>query len=135
MVYDSFDFQPFDFIRKDQPETLDKSFANEFSKKFPIPIRNIIYLESNKHYINYYVLNENKSFKDRCTIKECENRFEIYDFIRIHKSYIINPVYIDFIDNRKDEIILKHINLKLPMSRNYKKIVNEKYTLYLRNTI
>ena len=108
---------------------------DEFSKKFPIPIRNIIYLESNKHYINYYVLNENKSFKDRCTIKECENRFEIYDFIRIHKSYIINPVYIDFIDNRKDEIILKHINLKLPMSRNYKKIVNEKYTLYLRNTI
>lgn len=153
-VYDSFDFQPFDFIRKDQPEALDKSFANvvrklmrhmkqneimvledEFSKKYPIPIRNIIYLESNKHYINYYVLNENKSFKDRCTIKECENRFEIYDFIRIHKSYIINPVYIDFIDNRKDEIILKHINLKLPMSRNYKKIVNEKYTLYLRNTI
>lgn len=32
LVYDSFDFQPFDFIRKDQPETLDKSFANVVRK-------------------------------------------------------------------------------------------------------
>ena len=154
LVYDSFDFQPFDFIRKALNESLDEKlsqvvkkiifhnkqsevfiFEDEFLRKYRIPVRNIIYLESEKHYINYYVVGESTPFKLRATIKESEARFEKYDFIRIHKGYIINLRYVDFIDRGKDEIQLKEISVRLPISRNLKKEIIDKYKLYLRNLI
>lgn len=154
LVYDSFDFQPFDFIRKNSRESLIKSlnhsvkrlifhtkqnetftFEDEFSRNHIVPIRNIIYLESEKHYINFFVSGEAIPFRMRATIKDCEIKFEKYDFIRIHKSYIVNLRYVDFVDKSNDEIGLKTINKKLPMSRNLKKEVIEKHMLYLRNLV
>lgn len=71
----------------------------------------------------------------RATIKDCEIKFEKYDFIRIHKSYIVNLRYVDFIDKSNDDIALKSIKKKLPLSRNLKKEVIEKHMLYLRNLV
>lgn len=154
LVYDSFDFQPFDFIRKNSRDTLIKglnntaeklmfhikqnetfTFEDEFSRSRIVPIRNIIYLESEKHYINFYVCDEDTPFRMRATIKDCEIKFEKYDFIRIHKSYIVNLRYVDFVDKSNDEIVLKIIKEKLPMSRSLKKEVIEKHILYLRKMV
>ncbi len=154
LVYDSFDFQPFDFVRKTLNESLNQKlsqvvkkiifhskqskiivFEDECKRKRPIPVKNIIYLESEKHYINYYVIGESSPFRLRGTIKECETEFEKYDFIRIHKGYIINLRYVDFIDRSKDEIQLKESSARLPISRNFKNGIEEKYKLYLRNLI
>lgn len=154
LVYDCFDFQPFDFVRKTLNESLNKKlfqvvkkiifhskqskiivFEDEYARKYPIPVRNIIYLESEKHYINYYVMGENTPFRLRGTIKECQTEFDKYDFIRIHKGYIVNLRYVDFIDRGKDEIQLKEKDIRLPMSRNLKKEIEEKHKLYLRNLI
>lgn len=154
LVYDSFDFQPFDFVRKTLNETLNEKlsqvvkkivfhskqneiiiFEDEYTRKYPIPIRNIVYLESEKHYINYYIIGEKHPFRLRGTIKGCEIELKKYDFIRIHKGYIVNLGYVDFIDRSKDEIQLKGITKSLPLSRNLKKEIEEKYKLYLRNLI
>lgn len=154
LVYDSFDFQPFDFIRKNSKDSMVKSlnhvvkklmfhskqnetfaFEDEFSRSHIVPIRNIIYLESEKHYINFYVSSQDTPFRMRATIKDCEDKFEKYDFIRIHKSYIVNLRYVEFIDKSNDEVALKTVNKKLPMSRNLKKEVTEKHILYLRNLL
>lgn len=154
LVYDSFDFQPFDFIRKNSSDSMIKSlnnvvkklmfhskqnetfaFEDEFSRSHIVPIRNIIYLESEKHYINFYVSGQDTPFRMRATIKDCETKFDKYDFVKIHKSYIVNLRYVDLIDKNKDEIWLKSINKKLPLSRNLKKEVNNKHILYLRNRV
>lgn len=154
LVYDSFDFQPFGFIRKNSGDSLTKSlnnvvkklmfytkqnetftFEDEFSRSHIVPIRNIIFLESEKHYINFYVSGTDTPFRMRATIKDFEVKFEKYDFIRIHKSYIVNLRYVDFVDKSNDELRLKTINKKLPLSRNFKKEVTEEYMLYLRNLI
>lgn len=154
LVYDSLEFQPFDFVRKNLNESLNKSLSrtvkrlmfqkkqnekivlvNSFSREIPVPISKIMYLESDKHNINYYVLGEDTAFRLRETIKECQVKFEKYDFIRIHKSYLLNLRYVDTIDRGKDEIVLKETKERLPMSRKLKKEIIEKYTLYLRELI
>lgn len=154
LVYDSFDFQPFDFVRKDLYKSLDNKlslvvkkivfhskqneiivFEDENKRKYPTPVRNILYLESEKHYIKYYVIGQSAPFKVRGTIKECEKEFEQYDFVRIHKGYIVNLRYLDFIDKHRDEIQLKEITKRLPLSRNLKNQTEEKYKIYLRKLI
>lgn len=154
LVYDSFDFQPFDFIRKNSRDILIKglnnaaeklmfhikqnetfTFEDEFSRSHIVPIRNIVYLESEKHYVDFFVSDEDSPFRMRTTIKDYENKFEKYDFIRIHKSYIVNLRYVDFIDKSNDEIELKTISKRLPLSRNLKKEVIEKHILYLRKLV
>ena len=49
------------------------------------------------------------------TMKECENRFGKYGFIRIHKGYLVNCRYICSIE--KNEVRLKDGKI-LPVSRN-----------------
>ncbi len=71
----------------------------------------------------------------RENISECEEKYAYYDFVRIHKRYLINLKYLSFFDNTNNEVLLGSINKKLAMSKNYKKDVDEKYTLYLRSKI
>lgn len=55
--------------------------------------------------------------------------------MRIHKRFLINIRYLSHFDNRLDEVFIGVKNKKLPMSKNYKKDVDEKYTLYLRSKV
>lgn len=154
LVYNSFDYQPFYFVKKSANGSLNQNLENvvkkllihsqqnetfifddEFSRSRVVPIRNIIYFESDKHYVNFHVNGEDTPFRLRSTIKECELKFEQYDFIRIHKSYVVDLRYVDFIDKSSDELHLKVIHRSLPISRSLKKEIIEKYTLYLRKLI
>lgn len=71
----------------------------------------------------------------RETMKKCEENFNGYDFIRIHKSYLINLKYLAQINSKYNEVKLKNLNTKLPMSKTLKKSVDEKFTFYLRSTV
>lgn len=154
LVYDCFEYQPFDFIRKDKTENLNKKLQqtvkrlmvqmkmfkkieleNSFSRQIAVPISKIIYLESDKHYINYYIKGEKEVFRSRDTLRDKEIIFKNYDFVRIHKSYLVNLRYVDLIDKSKDEVGLKDMKKRLPMSRNLKKDVVQKYKNYLGKNI
>ena len=153
LVYDSFDFQPFNFIRKTSTEEIKKSlhkvleklmlhikqnkvvvFDDNLKGKLPISIRDIMYIESDKHYINYYVQNMDNNIRVRETMKNCEEKYINMDFIKIHKKYLVNMRYIASIDNNLDEVKLKN-GKRLPMSRNYKKSVDSQYIVYLRSNV
>lgn len=152
LVYDCFDFQPFDFIRKN--DSLSTEFdrvvhklllhtnqnktivlEDNFAREYVVPIRNIIYIESDKHYLNFYVNGKQEPFIKRATIKEFAQRFEKFDFVQIHKSYIVNLRFIDAIQKNDVNIFIKNTDKKLPVSRNLKKEVSDKYKLFLRNII
>ncbi|MCH5348998.1 MAG: response regulator transcription factor [Oscillospiraceae bacterium] len=154
LIYESMDFQPFHFIKKNSDEPLSSSadrivkklmkhmkqnekviLEDDISGRHAVYIHNIIYLESDKHYVKYYIKNFTEPVKMRENISDCEKKYSYYDFVRIHKRYIINLKYLSFFDNTNNEIRLGIINKKLAMSRNYKKDVDEKYTLYLRSII
>ena len=154
LIYESMDFQPFHFIKKNSDEPLSSSvnrivkklmkhmkqnekviLEDDISGRHAVYIHNIVYLESDKHYVKYYIKDMSEPIKMRENISDCEKKYSYYDFVRIHKSYIVNLKYLSFFDNTNNEIRLECINKKLAMSRNYKKDVDEKYTLYLRSII
>ena len=66
-------------------------------------------------------------------IGELETYLAYYDFVRIHKSFLVNLRHIFNLDKSKDEIIFKK-GFRLNMSKNYKQLVDEKLTQYLRKT-
>lgn len=155
LVYKSLDFQPFNFIRKNPSELLSKSIKNvvtklmvnmkqsesivledEDERTVVAYYRDILYIRSERHYLYYYLKDREKPIKIRSKISDIEDTMVKYDFVRIHRSFIVNMKYIFDIDNSIGKVYLK-IEGKpaLSMSRSYEKSANEAYTMYLRVTL
>lgn len=154
LIYESMDFQPFHFIRKNCNIPVDESVAqivkklmkhmkqndtvileDDLSGRCAVYIRDILYLESDKHYVKYHISASGQPIKMRQSISECEEKYAEYNFVRIHKRFLVNLRYLSHFDNNRDEVLIGTINQKLPMSKNYKKAVDDKYTLYLRTKV
>jgi len=151
LVYDSLYFRPLNFIPKSKDSffieklhRVVKQLFNEMNQnttiilenkevgRVPLLIRNIYYIESNKHYVIYHS-EKKEPIKVRSNISELEIYFSQYDFVRIHKSFLVNLRHVFNINKNNDEIIFKQ-GFRLTMSKNYKQTVDEKLTQYLRKT-
>lgn len=156
LVYKSFDFQPFNFIRKSPTQLFEDTLNNvikklmsnmkqneiivledEISGKVAAYYRNIIYIKSDRHYLYYYLQDHDEPIKIRGSINDIENHLEEYDFARIHRSIIINLRFVLSIDTKIGKIHIQSNGSRntLSLSKSYKESVNIKYTLYLRKTL
>ncbi len=131
-----FQIHPFDFLVK--PITFEKinncmnSYCNvnflkhryfRFMKnksEHDISVNQIKYLQSNGKKVIIHTRNEDIEFYDQ--LSNCINKRCFKKFIVIHKSYFVNPLYIDRFGY--DYVILKG-NIKLPISRAYQETVRE----------
>lgn len=156
LVYQSFDFHPFHFIRKHPDELFDKTvqkvvgmlmkqlkqnhqivLEDEEHGKRVTYYRNILYIKSEKHYLYYYLKGENVPVKMRGMLPEIEVFFSEYDFIRAHRNFIINLNCIQRLDLKIGAVYLsdgKEVK-RIPMSKSFQDIVDKKYTEYLRRTL
>jgi len=143
-VYESFNYNPFYFVRKDmynmQMPTLILKLINHIkqndiiiigdaSGQEQICIKEIMYMMSEGHYI--YIFTKQKEYKMRKNISELELLFTGLDFIRSHKKYLINLRYLKRVDIITDEVILKN-DIRLPMSRTNRTMVKEAQKQYIR---
>ena len=151
-IYKSLDFQPFHFIRTKCEIPLESSANDVITKliqhirrfervtlknhegiKFSLYIHEIVYIESDGHYINFHVTsNSAPIIRVRGTLTEYEKKYAEHNFIIIHKQYLVNLKHLTFVDVKRDEVLLGSINKRLTLSRNYKKQINEKHTEYLK---
>lgn len=150
-VYKSFDFQPFHFIRTKCEIPLETSvkyvttkliqhmrrfervtLKNHKGYNFSLYMHEIVYIESNGHYLNFHIASDSAPIRVRGTLSEYEKKYTEHSFIRIHKRYLVNLKHLTFLDTKRDEVLLASINKRLTLSRNYKKQVNEKHTEYLK---
>lgn len=148
-LLDEYFQQPFHFIRKlplNQLEAQMKSVIKKLSRhirqnnililelpyneKVRVSIRNILYISSEKNYLIYH-LNDSR-IKVRGKISELKEKYEKYDFVRVHKRIIVNMRNIAWIDYPNDEIKLKDESV-INIGRIYRKELQEKYTMYLRS--
>ena len=82
-----------------------------------ISINNILYIQSNGRYLNYVTAND--SFESRqYTMNEIISLLPS-DFLRCHRSYIINKNMIINFDPVNRYIRLLNNNFKVPFSRNF----------------
>lgn len=152
LVYDCFDYRPFNFIRKGSPDMMSRSISEVIRKLLQhirqsemlildegygeqrrILIRDIIYIKSDGHYLEYFLSGGN-SIRIRENISGGVKKMEAYDFLQIHRRYLVNMKYIRNIDVRNDEVILIN-GERLDTGRSYKENAAEIYKKYMRTVI
>jgi len=87
----------------------------------------IIYFESMSHYIVVHLKNEEYNYK--YNISDLCLELSELNFIRIHRSYVVNLKYIEKITKNDCQLINDII---VPLSRNSYKSVNEKFISYYK---
>lgn len=150
LVYSSFEYQPFDFIRKNTGnleaelmkvfERLRRHFEQSriieiIESRVPISvaINDIIYIQSDRHYLLYYTKKRGSDapIRERSTLPEKENDFRKYSFIKTHSRYMVNAEHIVRFD-----ILLNTINMdngsKVPISQKYRNSAIDEYRSYIR---
>ncbi len=157
LVYDSMDFQPFNFVQKGNMKQFQNKLSDVIFKltlhlkqhkkivlydkkqgRFSVSYSDILYIESDDHYVRYYILGVKPKrifyVMVRSNISELEKELSEYDFVRIHKKYLVNLKHIFNLDMKNDKCVFKQ-DFSLPMSRNLKHLVDEKFTEYLKQTM
>lgn len=149
LVYDSFDYQPFWFIPKTNPEILKAKLQTAIKKltdrmaqnrkiclKLPrgeeryIYSDTILYIYSQSNYLNIVLNSETINIREKISV--FSEKLPPQMFARIHNRYIVNMQQIAAVDYADYKIILKN-DETLYVSRVYKAPFLEQYNLYQRN--
>ena len=152
LVFDSLDFQPFNFIRKNGGGLLEDSIFKIAGKisfhlrqgetvlledrsagKIPVMIKSIISAESSGHYLIYSTW-ENGGIKkiiSRGSISEQEEFFEKYGFARSHKGFEVNLNHIKRFNSAK-RVLGMTGEIEIPIGKKHREQLEEKYRLFLR---
>ncbi|MCM1269783.1 MAG: LytTR family DNA-binding domain-containing protein [Ruminococcus flavefaciens] len=133
-----FEFDPLYFLHKPLThEKIEKVFlklmnrlhlkAEAFSYKasyetVKVPIKDIIYFESDDHkvIIHYYVQNTYKKDYFYGLLDHIEEQMKSYQFLRIHKTYLVNPIHIKRYSYEKIQMSTEFI---LPIAQSKRKEV------------
>lgn len=150
LVYSSFEYSPFYFICKSSPQTLSLDIDHVYRKLITvfkqnkliilqdsvvgeerIAIKDIVYIQSDKHYLLYYIVGENIPIRERNQLKNRMNELVAFDFISPHKRYLVNMHHIKRFDTMVNTILVSNGN-EIPISRTAKNTVFEQYRIFRR---
>lgn len=100
-----------------------------------LPVKEIVYIESQAHYLLFHVMNserEEQVVRSRGKISDYAEKMLIFHFLRLGKSYLVNSMWIQNFN-------LKEITVKtgqhIPVSRDKKEEVKKQYFGYMRSRI
>lgn len=140
-VWAAFGLKTLDFGRK--PVSYDsvmkwiKMALQEFSEEIVIKfdkdntdtyqmVSNIIYLEAEGNYVKVH--SKERNFLVSRNLKYWEDKLPGKYFVRIHKSFLVNFEYIDYINII---VALKNNHVKFPVGRSYRKSLQSRYNTYI----
>lgn len=101
---------------KEQSKIEESNFIHLKSKAV-INTNEILYVKSDGHYVEIFIENKNKPEIERTTLTEMLNSLPTTDFIRTHKSYIVNIYKIKIINST--QLMLEN-GQWIKLSRTYK---------------
>lgn len=142
MVYETFQYHPFGFIRKSFLEAELESVLLQAlaelqgrQQKFvfkngretvAVPLSDICYFEAEGNYIMMHT--KQIVYRLRDTMTRLEKELEMRGFVRIHKGFLVNQEMVYKLGN--EEIVLSGGGV-LPIGRSNKEQAREKLTRYL----
>ena len=100
----------------------DAMFLKTEYKVVRILISDIIYIEGMSEYLRIHLLHQPKPVVVLLSMKKMEERLQGRDFMRIHKSYIINLHHIAEIN--KSRVVLDN-QVEVPIGDSYRERLNE----------
>lgn len=116
----------------DQVETSDQeSIAITFGGVIQrIRIKDVVYLESRKNKVELVLAHNGEKLAVYTTLDEFEQLYPLTMWIRVHKSYIVNFLYIE--QYASDKFLLRDGTV-IPISRSYRDKVRECFFTLLHN--
>lgn len=143
LVYKSFKYHPFGFIRKtyfdEEISGVVKSLVEEMQKSSDtflfktndgfnrIKLRDILYFESESNYINLHT--KESVYKFRSTVSAIEKELSTKGFIRTHKGFLVNQEHIFSV---KSENVVLSNNVVLPIGRTNRDVIKARIMRYMR---
>lgn len=150
LVYDSFEYSPLYFICKATEDDLKRDLNKAMRKLMLhfrqnqkltvrdstygtafVPLRDIFYIQSDKHYLLYYTAGNEIPYKERGTIAARELEFFAYRFLKPHQRYLVNMNHIQRFDDLSNVILLSN-GQEIPVSKKEKDEAFRKYKEYKR---
>ena len=143
LVYDSFQYHPFAFLRKScfdkeiKAVLIDcvqelvhrerhfcfKAEGNRVSLLLP----DILYFEAEGNYLKLF--SKEGPYRFRSTISAVENTLSGYGFIRIHKGFLVNQAAVRLWGSEKVQLLGDSM---LPIGKSYAKAAREQFLRYMR---
>ena len=143
LVYDSFKYHPFAFVRKKfleeelktvlsdcekQLVSRNKNFVfQNASKLVTLSQSDILYFEGQANYLAIHTTSD--EYKMRSTMAGVENELEDSDFLRIHKGFLVNLEHIRVL--KTEELELDNGTV-LPIGKSYSEAAKKSILKYMR---
>lgn len=143
LVYDSFQYHPFAFLRK---SCLDGEIGAALSDclqelahrerhfcfrregtQVCLLLSEILYFEAEGNYLKVY--SKAGSYRFRSTIAAVENTLMGCGFIRIHKGFLVNQAAVRLLNAKQTELFDGTV---LPIGKSYAKTAGEQFLRYMR---
>lgn len=147
LVYQSFAYRPFGFIRKthldEELQELVERIGKELSRRkrdivinkgqelIRIFIQDIFYIEAEGNYLNVYTKAEVIHIRE--TMTNMEKQLLEKGFVRCHKGYLINAEYVEKLKTTEVDLRMQELQKTIPVGRSYEKRVRSKIVEMLRN--
>ncbi len=77
-----------------------------------LPVNSIVRCEADSNYTHFY-LNDKSKFTTSKTLKECEELLSEKDFIRVHKSHLINRRFIQSLTNNNRVVLTDGLTIEV----------------------
>ena len=143
LVYDSFKYHPFAFVRKKflekelktvltdcekQLVSRNKNFVfQNASKLVTLAQSDILYFEGQANYLAIHTISD--EYKIRSTMAGVEKELEDSDFLRIHKGFLVNLEHIRVL--KTEELELDNCTV-LPIGKSYSEAAKKSILRYMR---
>lgn len=88
-------------------------------------IDNIVCCRADNSYTSFYLSNENKPVVVSKSISEYEQILGLYDFVRIHQSWLINKNHIDTFKKADGGYLIMDNKMSVPVSRQRRHLLKE----------
>lgn len=90
-------------------------------KLIQIPVDDILYIEGLKDYVKIYTVTRDKPVMTLLSMKSIESRLPVPQFMRVHRSFIVNTSRIDAVE--RNRIVFG--NSYIPVSDSYRQSFND----------
>lgn len=151
LVYDSFNYHPFYFLRKGDEHTFSQSLSEAVRKIADFLKRNkyisiklnsgevqmlclqdIVYISSNRNLLQYHLIS-GSYIPVREQLNEVASKLSPYSFIRIHKQYIVNMNKIQRLDTSREASVILLSGSTLSIGRKYREAALIRYKEFMRS--
>lgn len=113
-------------VLEEEPQKLFHLESENGKLLLEVPVDRIICYEANDNYVVTYYLDKQDQLKksmERVSLKKIEELLakENVTFFRVHKSYLINPEYLEEIKGKAQayKLQMRHFESMVPVSRSY----------------